>query len=176
MFNLANLHILFMGWIASPLLEEAEASDNGLPWWATWLIILAVIVLFVLLWWWLNRPKKTEAPPVEPAARSVEVPVAEVKPLVVEAPAPAAPPVPDDLTVLEGIGPKIASVLQAAGITTFAQLAATDLSRIQQILQEADLRLADPSSWAEQASLAAAGKWDEFKTLTDSLKGGRKVA
>jgi len=79
------------------------------------------------------------------------------------------------LTLLEGIGPKIASVLQTAGITTFAQLAGADLGHIEQILQDAGLRLADPSTWAEQARLAAEGKWDELKVLTDGLKGGRRV-
>jgi hypothetical protein len=34
--------------------------------------------------------------------------------------------------------------------------------------------LADPGTWTEQAALAAAGKWDEFKELTERLKGGRR--
>jgi len=88
---------------------------------------------------------------------------------------PTAPTKPDDLTVIEGIGPKIASVLGAAGITTFAQLARADVSRLQQVLLDAGLRLADPGTWSEQAKLLAEGKWDEFKALTESLKGGRRV-
>ena len=83
---------------------------------------------------------------------------------------------PDNLMRIEGIGPKISSVLQAAGITTFAQLAATDVSRLRQILTEAGLAaLADPSTWPEQAGLAAAGKWDALEVLQDELKGGRRV-
>ncbi len=69
--------------------------------------------------------------------------------------AEVAPPEPDDLEIIEGIGPKIAGLLKAAGITTFAQLADVDLERVQEILRAANLRLADPTTWAEQARLAA---------------------
>src|SRR6266498_3109287 len=108
--------------------------------------------------------------------------VAEV-PEEVEAPAVAetlsvaeTPAQADDLELIEGIGPKIAAVLHAAGIVTFADLAAADTSRLAEILQqESNLRLADPGTWPEQAALAAAGKWDEFKVLTEQLKGGRRA-
>jgi predicted flap endonuclease-1-like 5' DNA nuclease len=36
---------------------------------------------------------------------------------------------PNDLTSIEGIGPKINEVLQNAGITTFAQLASAEVER-----------------------------------------------
>ena len=32
----------------------------------------------------------------------------------------------------------------------------------------------DPSTWPEQASLAAAGEWDALQALQDELKGGRR--
>ena len=85
---------------------------------------------------------------------------------------------PDNLTRIEGIGPKISGVLQAAGILTFAQLADTDPARITEILVAEDERLgriAKPDTWPEQASLAAAGKWDELASLQNSLKGGRRA-
>lgn len=81
----------------------------------------------------------------------------------------------DDLKVIEGIGPKISSVFQAAGIRTLAQLAATDVDELKRILTEADIRLGDPGTWPEQAGLAAEGKWDELAALQDELKGGRRV-
>lgn len=82
----------------------------------------------------------------------------------------------DDITRIEGIGPKIAQVLHQAGISTFAQLAATDADQLRAILQqEPQLRLADPATWPEQARLAAAGQWDEFNQLTDQLRAGRKA-
>lgn len=88
--------------------------------------------------------------------------------------APVAPEGSDDLERIEGIGPKIAGVLRAAGIATFAQLAASEVSAIEEILRTAKLNLASAETWPEQAALAAEGKWDEFTRLTDSLKAGRR--
>ncbi len=90
-------------------------------------------------------------------------------------PAPAAASSPDDLRRIEGIGPKISGVLQAAGITTYAQLAATRAPKLEAILKEANIRIADPATWPEQAKLAAAGKWDQLAQLQSTLKGGRRV-
>lgn len=107
----------------------------------------------------------------------VRVPEAEIE---LEAPAASIPPTsgkPDDLTLIEGIGPKISGVLQAAGVTTFADLAATDEGRLRQILETADprlLRLANPATWPGQAVLAAAGDWDALKALQDGLSAGRE--
>jgi len=100
--------------------------------------------------------------------------------LIVEEPAARAPlsGAADDLKLIEGIGPKIASVLQEAGIGTFAALAATDANRLEAILQEADprlLRLADPATWPEQARLAAAGEWDALTDYQSTLRGGRQA-
>jgi hypothetical protein len=44
-----------------------------------------------------------------------------------------------------------------------------------QILRKADIRLADPATWPEQAHLAAAGHWGALETLQNELKGGRRV-
>jgi large subunit ribosomal protein L17 len=80
---------------------------------------------------------------------------------------------PDDLTIVEGIGPKIAGLLRAAGIQTLAELGVTDVARLSEILTAAKLQFSDPTTWPEQASLAAAGKFDELEALQTSLKGGR---
>ncbi len=84
--------------------------------------------------------------------------------------------VPDDLRKIEGVGPKIAGILNEQGIQTFAQLAETDVARLRQILKEAGPRytLADPETWPEQARLAAAGDWTALKSFQARLKGGRK--
>jgi len=92
----------------------------------------------------------------------------------VETPA-ATPQMPDDLVIIEGIGPKISSILQVNGITTFAQLASTPISELQQTLLKEGLRLADPTTWPEQARLAAAGDWDGLTALQARLKGGRQA-
>jgi predicted flap endonuclease-1-like 5' DNA nuclease len=86
----------------------------------------------------------------------------------------SGPAAPDDLSVLEGIGPKISSLLQEAGITTFRQLAETDPGRLEEILREAGLNLADPGTWPEQARLLADGDKQGFKTLIEQLKAGRR--
>jgi large subunit ribosomal protein L21 len=88
--------------------------------------------------------------------------------------APVAKAAPDDLVKIEGIGPKINDLLVKAGITTFAQLSVTSVEKIKEILKAGGNRFAshDPSTWAEQAALAAKGDWAAFKALTDSLDGG----
>jgi small subunit ribosomal protein S2 len=32
----------------------------------------------------------------------------------------------------------------------------------------------NPGSWAKQAAMAAAGKWDELQEFQDSVKGGKE--
>ncbi len=80
----------------------------------------------------------------------------------------------DDLTKIEGIGPKIAGLLNAAGINTFAELGATKTETLADILKAAGARYAahNPGTWAEQAKMAADGKWDELKALQAALDGG----
>jgi predicted flap endonuclease-1-like 5' DNA nuclease len=80
---------------------------------------------------------------------------------------------PDDLTVLEGVGPVLAKILNEGGIYTYAQLAATDSTDIKEILVEAGDKMHDPASWPQQAALLRDGKMEEFNTLCDELKGGR---
>jgi ribosomal protein L27 len=81
----------------------------------------------------------------------------------------------DDLKKIEGIGPKIAELFYAAGITTFEQLSETSTARMQEILDGGGPRYAthNPMTWGHQASLAADGQWDELKELQDELNGGR---
>jgi large subunit ribosomal protein L20 len=81
----------------------------------------------------------------------------------------------DDLKLIEGIGPKIADILIAAGITSFRELADTSADRVREILAAAGDRykMHDPSSWALQSRLAAEGKMDALKTLQDELNAGR---
>ena len=81
-----------------------------------------------------------------------------------------------DLTKVEGIGPKIAGILNAAGIHTFEDLANTHYEDTKRILTEAGSKFAshDPTTWAGQAHLAAQGKWAELKKWQDELDGGRE--
>jgi len=82
---------------------------------------------------------------------------------------------PDDLQIIEGIGPKISELLVNAGITSFKQLAATEVSRLKAVLTAGGTRYAtaDPSSWPEQARLAGLGLKDELAAYQASLTAGR---
>ena len=83
--------------------------------------------------------------------------------------------VKDDLKKIEGIGPKIADLLVAKGIITFADLSQTSSDTLKNILDGAGskYKMHDPSTWAKQASLAANGNWDALKKLQDELNGGK---
>lgn len=83
-------------------------------------------------------------------------------------------PSQDELEVIEGIGPKIASILRAQGIRTFRQLSETSLERLNEILQEVGAGINPPDTWPAQARLAAEGKWDELDELKSQLKAGRR--
>jgi ribosomal protein L30 len=111
---------------------------------------------------------------VEEVADDAQLPgrAAPRKPVVRAAQAAVA--AGDDIEVVEGIGPKVASVLRDAGIATFAQLAAAEVSDLRKILADAKLSMAVPDSWPEQAALAAAGRFDELKLLQERLVGGRR--
>ena len=80
----------------------------------------------------------------------------------------------DDLTIVEGIGPKINDLLIADGIDTFAKLAAAPVARVQAILDAAgpSFRLAKPESWAHQSELCMRGEWEALRSLQDRLKAG----
>lgn len=125
----------------------------------------------------------TSAPP-SPAVTSAPAETPQPGPTLAAAVQEAAPPTrraqastkPDDLTIIEGIGPKISRLLQDKGIKTFAELAAADLNRVEEILSEAGLsNITEPSTWPEQAQLAAEGKWDELKAWQHELKAGRRA-
>ncbi|RXR21153.1 50S ribosomal protein L21 [Flavobacterium amnicola] len=112
-------------------------------------------------------PKKEAAPKAE---KLVDAPV--------EAKAPKAKAAKaDDLKIIEGIGPKAAEVLVAAGIDTFAKLAKAKVEKINEILDSAEAKVQhlDPTTWGQQAQLAADGKMDELKKLQDELNGGKAV-
>jgi len=81
----------------------------------------------------------------------------------------------DDLTLIEGIGPKVAKVLGEVGILTFGQLAQSNSDDIQKILNEAGLKMMDATSWPAQAKLAADDDMDGLKKMQDKLSGGRKA-
>mgnify|MGYP001765475791 FL=1 len=148
---------------------QQDATAPGLPWWG-WLIIILVIFL---LFWLVFRSRPVEETP--PPAHEAEAPTRAAEAAALEQPAVEAALPPDDLTIIEGIGPKINSILQAAGVNTFAQLAALEPQQIMAILTANGIRLADASSWPEQAGMAARGEMQRLQLFQETLKGGRKV-
>jgi large subunit ribosomal protein L27 len=141
----------------------------------------------------LNEVKETVAamPKAKPAPKAEAKPVAATasKAEAKKTPAPKAETKPtpaakakaskgDDLTKVEGIGPKIAGLMVADGIITFADLAASSVEKIQGILDAAGPRYAshNPGTWPAQADFAAKGEWDKLKEWQDQLDGGREAS
>lgn len=119
------------------------------------------------------KAKKTakKAASAKPAAKKAKV--TKAAPKAVKKATPAAA---DDLKKIEGIGPKIAGLLNAKGIHTFEDLGKAKKALLTETLAEAGsrFRMHDPSTWAKQAKLAAKGDWEKLAKLQDELKGGRK--
>ena len=143
----------------------------------------------ILLGWLLNRCLSKCCCKAMPVA--VQHTPAKVADVPVAAPKAAAPAVAlidlaaakaagfalknaNDLTIVEGIGPKINELFNNAGIKTFAQLATASVPQMRKILDDGGsrFRIANPGTWAQQAALAAANKWTELKKLQDELSGG----
>ena len=84
--------------------------------------------------------------------------------------------VKDDLTKVEGIGPKIKGILNDESIWSFKQLSETAVSRLEKILENAGprYRMHSPKSWPKQAKMAYEGQWEELKKWQDDHKGGRE--
>lgn len=87
----------------------------------------------------------------------------------------APPPNPDDLKKVEGIGPKIEQLLNKGGVYTWAKLAETEVSYIQDILDKAGpaYKVHKPGTWPAQAKMAAEGKWADLEKWQDELIGGK---
>lgn len=139
--------------------------ERKIPSWLLEFFILAVLLL-ILRWWLAQRDRRSALPVSSGAARlSRFAPDARTQPVEKEAPIPtdgakAVSPAhvpPDDLKRIEGIGPKIAGLLNAAGIHSFAQLADQTEASLRALLKEAGLAMINPATWPEQARQISAG-------------------
>ena len=85
---------------------------------------------------------------------------------------------PDDLKVVEGIGPKCEEALKAGGITSWKELADSTPEKITEILTAAEGNFSGqvPTTWPKQAAMAVAGQWDELEKYQDVLDGGKEPA
>lgn len=127
-----------------------------------------------------EKPAKTAKKAAEVAETTEEVvtEVAEATEKKAAAPKKEKGPKLDDLKIIEGIGPKIETLLKEGGINTWAELAEAPVERLKEILDAAGPRyqIHDPSSWPAQSKFAAEGKWDELKEYQDILIGGRDAS
>lgn len=82
----------------------------------------------------------------------------------------------NDLTVVEGIGPKISQLFIDAGIATWQALGETKVEHCQKILDDAGDRYTvhNPGTWPRQAKLAADGEWQKLLDWQEKLDGGKE--
>jgi len=155
-------------------------------------LVLGLAAGFVLARFFARSPPRV----IEPAS---PVPGSSVSPASLSSPADAVPesaavgPSPsrmadvgaaracgfnmkhaEDLTIIEGIGPKIDDLLRANGIESFVQLAQLHVDGLLDLLERGgpSFRLANPATWAQQALLAAENRWLELKQLQAGMIGG----
>ena len=166
-----------------------ERIDSGIMW------IILLIIAGLGFWFWMMREqgnaeeaaeealdlaesikRKVEIKSTpEPDAKQEVTPI-PTRPVPPAAPAPVPAPVPtvvepDDLTRIEGIGPKMADILIAAGIDSYAKLAALSEDAIAEIVKAGGGRKsASMGTWAAQAKLAAKGDWNGLAKYQTKLK------
>lgn len=138
-----------------------EGPDTSLSW--LLLVVLGLFLVIVVVGWLVSRKRGSQPTVQQEAHAEPEMPVVQEKSA-------------DDLTLIEGIGPKVSKVLNDAGIMSFADLAAADAAGVERALDGAGLQMMDPEGWIEQAKLAARGDMEGLKRLQDELKGGRKTS
>lgn len=81
----------------------------------------------------------------------------------------------DDLTKIEGIGPKIEKLLNDAGILNFSQLSSVDRDTIKTILDNGgpQFKMHEPKSWPKQAKFANNAEWKKLEEYQDEILGGK---
>jgi predicted flap endonuclease-1-like 5' DNA nuclease len=167
-----------------------------------WWLVFGVLLGWLLSWWLSkyfgnsvgNNDVDNDPPEIKPSLREIYFSdTIAPKPAVPETPEVVSPGLSreemlsaasaagisfsgknSDLEIIEGIGPKIAELLNESSIHTFTELSKASIATIELILEQGGERfkLANPSTWAEQARLAAENKWSELKALQDALDGG----
>ena len=114
---------------------QQQNQVSGIPFWV-WLIVLFLVVVIVAII--VTLREEDEAGQTDAASE----------------PEPVTPDLaarPDNLKQIKGIGPKIEKLLKDNGISTFAQLAETEVNRLVTLLEQAEWAIVDPATWPEQA-------------------------
>ena len=81
----------------------------------------------------------------------------------------------DDLTVVEGIGPKIKELFHSYDVKTWSALANCSVDKCEEVLKSGGKRfeIHKPGTWPKQADFADKGLWQELKDWQDQLDGGK---
>jgi predicted flap endonuclease-1-like 5' DNA nuclease len=144
-----------------------QDAGNTIGW--VWYLLVVVLALALIIGWIFQQSKKQS----KQQSQSQEQEKQNQK-VSAKTSSPRSERAEDDLTVIEGIGPKVASVLKDAGITNFDSLSNADPAEVKSVLNEAGLQMMNPEGWIEQAEFAAKEDWDGLEKLQDELKGGRR--
>jgi NADH-quinone oxidoreductase subunit E len=131
-------------------------------------LIVAAVVAAVLYLGFHSKP----VPPVASAPAHRAAPASKPASAPVSAPKPEAAPKasvaavstgPDDLKQLSGVGPALEKKLHAAGVTTFAQIAAWSDAEVAAMDEQMGFRgRIARDGWVAQAKILAAGGETEF--------------
>ena len=97
--------------------------------------------------------------PAKKKDKIIKIPTQQVS--ISSPPKPVKKPVPvkqktpssqkDDLQLISGIGPKTREAMNEQGILSFGQIAAMNLAELNQLLEDAGLRIKASQSWIDQA-------------------------
>lgn len=133
------------------LLMNTTACDGSDVFW-TWILwLLAAFILGFILGWLLKQIFDSGA-------------------------GSAGSDLKQDLTKIEGIGPKIEGLINKKGITSYRQLSNASHSLLEQMIEDAGPAFTThrgmTNTWSAQAKLAELGEWDQLKKWQDMLKSG----
>jgi len=81
----------------------------------------------------------------------------------------------NDLTIVEGIGPKIQELFHNYDIKTWKALSECSIEKCQNVLDSGGerFRIHKPRTWPEQAKMAYEGRWEDLLKWQDELDGGK---
>jgi predicted flap endonuclease-1-like 5' DNA nuclease len=81
----------------------------------------------------------------------------------------------NDLTVVEGIGPKIQELFHNHDVKTWRGLSECSVDKCQSVLDSGGDRykIHNPGTWPKQAKMAYEGRWADLLKWQDELDGGK---
>ena len=132
---------------------------------------LGLVALAVFFWLWSRREAMADNDAVAAGAAEEAVQEAEelVKRTIVRRDDDAQAE-PDNLTKINGIGAVFETMLNDAGIRSYATLARASVEELEAIIEASGRsRPGRLETWPQQAELAAKGDWDGLKRFVDQL-------